>query len=248
MISEKAFANEFSGFWSEALPFLTPQVIAELNLSGTAMGDGRRQWVKPLIGSGDNSNNDVIAETSFGLFAESLKSGRPVAELCEESDLIQRVKESAIGRILGLRREGLPRTHRAHPNTEEAVALAKRLEVYFEYCPVESICIQPRFRGCGILDSCNGDILAEKNLIELKMVDRNLRSADIRQVLVYCALNHRSLQYEIDRVTILNPRRGLEFAFGVEELTERKSGKTSSELFHQISTFLADFETVHQPS
>lgn len=248
MISEKTFSNGFSGFWAESLPFLTPQAIAALNLSGTTMDDGRRDWMKPMTGSGDNSNNDVIAETAFGLFAESLKEGKVVVELCKNSALIQRIEDSAKGRVFGLRREGAASPTRAHPNTSEAINLATRLETYFEDHPLESIVIQPRFKGCGILDSCYGDILAKKNLCELKMVNRNLRSADIRQVLAYCALNYRSSQYEIDSVTILNPRRGLEFSFGVEELAERASGKTASELFHQITTFLADFETVHQPS
>ena len=140
------------------------------------------------------------------------------------------------------------RTHSAHLGTAEAIDLAMRLQTYFEDYPIETIVIQPRFKGCGILDSCYGDILARKSLCEVKMVDRNLRSADMRQVLAYCALNYRSSQYEIDSVTILNPRRGLEFSFVVEELAERASGKNASELFHHITTFLSDFEAVHQPS
>jgi len=248
MISEKTFASEFSGFWAETLPFLTPQAIAELNISGTAMGDGRHQWMKPLTCSGDNSNNDVIAETAFGLFAEALKAEEPVVELCKDVALIHRIEESARGRVFGLRRGAVERPQSVYPNTSEAIHLANRLETYFEDFPLELIVIQPRFKGCGILDSCYGDILAKKSLCELKMVDRNLRSADIRQVLAYCALNYRSSQYEINTVTILNPRRGLEFSFGIEKLAEHASGKTATELFHQITTFLADFETVHQPS
>lgn len=248
MISEKQFASAFSGFWAETLPFLTPQAIAELNLSGTSMGDGRREWMKPLAGSKDNSNNDVIAETAFGLFAESLKVDTPVAELLKDEALIKRIEKSAQGRIRGLRLEAASRTHSSPPRTDEAIDLATRLETYFEDYPLESIVIQPRFKGCGILDSCYGDILAKSILCEVKMVDRNLRSADIRQVLAYCALNYRSSQYEIRSVTILNPRRGVEFSFIVEELAERASGKNASELFHNITTFLSDFETVHHPS
>jgi hypothetical protein len=112
MISEKTFASEFCGFWAETLPFLTPQAIAELNLSGTAMGDARREWMKPLAGSGDHSNNDVIAETAFGLFAESLKQGKEVVELCKEPTIILGIEESAKGRIFGLRREGVSGTGR----------------------------------------------------------------------------------------------------------------------------------------
>lgn len=248
MISEKQFASDFSGFWAETLPFLTPQAIAELNLSGTRMGDGRREWMKPLAGSSDNTNNDVIAETAFDLFAESLKAETPISKLLEDTALIQRIEENAKSRIFGLRRESALRTHNSQPRTVESIDLATRLEKYFEGYSPKSIMIQPRFKGCGILDSCYGDILAKKSLCEVKMVDRNLRSADVRQVLAYCALNYRSSQYEIESVTILNPRRGLDFSFAVEELAERASGKNASELFHHITAFLSDFESIHQPS
>jgi hypothetical protein len=123
-----------------------------------------------------------------------------------------------------------------------------RLESYFDDYSPNSILIQPRFRGCGILDSCYGDILGKKCLFELKMADRNLRSADVRQLLTYCALNHHSSQYEIESLAILNPRRGLEFAFQVEDLAQRASRKNASELFHGITSFLSDFERVHKPS
>lgn len=248
MISEKQFANEISGFWAETLPFLTPQVVAEMNLNRSTMGDGRKGWMKPLAKPGHNSNNDVVAETAFGLFAESLRTGTPVTLLSQDSAILQRVEIDAMGRIGGLRREAGVQARRLSSNTNEAVILATRLETYFEDYPDESIVIQPRFKGCGILDSCYGDILARKSLCELKMVDRNLRSADIRQVLVYCALNYRSGQYSIDTVTILNPRRGLEFSFPVEELAERVSGQNASGLFHHITTFLSDFEAAHLPS
>jgi hypothetical protein len=35
------------------------------------------------------------------------------------------------------------------------------------------------------------------------MVDRNLCSADFRQLLIYCALNYCSHQYSIERVAVL---------------------------------------------
>jgi len=110
------------------------------------------------------------------------------------------------------------------------------------------IIIQPPFKGCGILNSCFGDVLASKCLCELKTVDRNLRSTDIRQVLIYSALNYKSKQYDIETVTILNPRRAVKFSFKVEALVARISRKTSTEVFHQITDFLSDFELMHQAS
>ena len=128
------------------------------------------------------------------------------------------------------------------------MAIAVRLEDFFENEKAGELVIQPRFKGCGILDSCYGDLFMGSTLYEVKCVERNLRSIDIRQVLAYCALNYQSRQFDIDHVCIVNPRRGISFRFGVESLTQKASGKNSAELFHQIGDFLMNFETIQRPS
>src|ERR1039458_1491288 len=76
MISEKEFASGFPGFWSECLPFLTPQLVAEFNVKRTVVFDNSRVALKPLDSAGDNSQNDFVAETAFELFATDRKSTR----------------------------------------------------------------------------------------------------------------------------------------------------------------------------
>jgi hypothetical protein len=120
------------------------------------------------------------------------------------------------------------------------------MEDFFAGRPKERpIVMQPRFRGCGILDSCYGDILAGSCLYESKMVDRNLRSADLRQLLIYCALNYRSHQYNIDRVAVLNVRRATVYEFAVDSLARRAARKSAPKVFHQIADFVSTFETLH---
>src|SRR5579864_8207330 len=47
----------------------------------------------------------------------------------------------------------------------------------------------PVFRGCGFVDECTGDLIIGNQLVEVKAGDRSFRATDIRQLLVYCALN-----------------------------------------------------------
>jgi hypothetical protein len=249
MISEKEFATGFTGFWAECLPLLNPQVIAEFNLMGTPLAEDRWGLVRPLTSSSDNSNNDVIAETAFGLFAASVKQEMDVLALAQDQALIKGIGDSAIARIVGL--SGYWRTKRRFVSTptDQGVELARRLEEFFASRSEERpITIQPRFKGCGILDSCYGDILASTTLYESKMVDRNMRGADLRQLLIYCSLNYRSRQYAIECVAVLNVRRAIVYEFPIEYLARRASGKTAPELFHQITNFLCDFEAMHQRS
>jgi len=248
MISEKEFANGFAGFWSECLPFLTPQLIGEMNLAHEVLEDSEGEIVKPFRSGEDNSQNDFIAETAFELFAKAVKTGKDVLSLAEDQQLLADVASNSMSRLLGLRsywrsiRQKFPKT-----TTEESVALAVRFEDFFNNRSAERpIIMQPRFKGCGILDSCYGDILASTCLYESKMVDRNMRSIDLKQVLIYCALNYRSQQYTIERVAVLNVRRAVVYEFTVDELARRAARKSAPEVFHQIADFLCNFETMHQ--
>jgi hypothetical protein len=252
MISEKELASGFSAFWADCLPFLTPQTIAEFNLLGEPLVADAGGVVKPLP-SLHKASNDITAEAAFGLFLASVDSGVDVLSIAADQQLIAYVTTAALGRVKRTR-ESLDRywSERRRSLTtvnDELVELAKRLDEYFAFHKRQkSLIVQPRFKGCGILRSCYGDILASPTLYELKMVDRNLRGIDLRQVLIYAALNHESEQYNITNISVLNPRRGLEYTFALEELADRAARQTSSELCHKINNFLQDFESIHHAS
>jgi len=247
MISEKQFSEQFGGFWNQCLPFLTPQVIARMNVNGTPMPDSRGFVAKPLDATEDSANNDLVADTGFGIFAAAIKLGKSVHSIRNEAFLKQ-VTQSAFERIKRLRSSEGKTSMRHLSGTEDSMGIAVRLEDFFETERPGKLLIQPHFKGCGILDSCYGDLFMGTTLYEVKCVERNLRSIDIRQVLTYCALNYQSRQFEIDEVCIVNPRRGISFRFSVEGLAQRVSGKNSAELFHGIGDFLMNFESIQRPS
>ena len=248
MISEKEFSSGFQDFWNKCLPFLTPQMFAELNATGNMRSKGRRNWIKPLNTSDDNSTNDVVSEAAFELFAKSLESGVGVETLALDDNFLENVVARALGRTASQRlRKGVVLQTAVTPPIIQVVGLADRLESYFRNHPKERpIVVQPQFKGCGVLDSCFGDLITPGHLYELKMGDRNLRSSDIKQALTYCTLNYFSCQYEFANIVILNPRRGSEYTFDIEELASWISGRTAAELFHDIREFLYGLETLHQ--
>lgn len=247
MISEKQFSEQFSGFWGQCLPFLTPQVIAQMNVNGMPMPDSRGFVAKPLDATEDSANNDLVADTGFGIYTAAIQAGKSVYSI-RNTALLKQIAESAFERIKRLRgSEGKAKMKHLR-GMDDSMMIAVRLQDFFETEGAGALVIQPHFKGCGILDSCYGDLFLDGTLYEVKCVERNLRSIDIRQVLTYCALNYQSRQFEIDEVCILNPRRGISFRFGVESLAQKASGKNSSELFHQIGDFLMNFETIQRPS
>ncbi len=230
MISEKDFATSFGGFWSECLAFLTPQLVGEMNLAHEVIEDWSGKPVKPFSTGGDNTQNDFIAETAFELFIKAIETETGILVLSQDKTLLAQIATNAITRLIGLQTETRSMRHKfPEIATTESIRLAKRMEDYFASRPSERpFVIQPRFKGCGILDSCYGDILAGSCLYESKMVDRNLRSSDLRQLLIYSALNSRSQQYNIDRVAVLNVRRGTVYEFNINNLALQVAKKSGS--------------------
>ncbi|NTU50228.1 MAG: hypothetical protein HGA87_04990, partial [Desulfobulbaceae bacterium] len=102
MISEKQFSEQFSGFWNQCLPLLTPQIIAQMNIGGIPMPDSRGFVAKPLNATEDSSNNDLVADTGFGIFTAAIQAGKSVNSV-DNAVLLKRVMESAFERIKQLR-------------------------------------------------------------------------------------------------------------------------------------------------
>lgn len=248
MISDKQFSEDFSGFWSGCLPFLTPQAVAKLNLRGVSMADGNGFLVKPLKSSTPSSDSDVVAETAFGVFTTAIQRKISVLAVAKDDILRESVIEGAVQRISAYRAFAKAVNPVTVPSVADATELAIRLENYFAAKEFNTLAIQPRFKGSGILNSCYGDLLCDDCLYEVKMVDRNLRGVDLRQVLTYCALNPQSQGTVINTVAVINPRRGLVFQFNVEELAQLACRKAAAELFHDIIEFLGSFEALHRAS
>lgn len=248
MISEKQFAESFAGFWNQCLPFLTPQSMAELNAKAVQMVDSEGRDVLPLDATEPTDLNDLVAETAFGMFAAAHRKGESVRSISQISELCANVAEEAFERIRVLRIYAGKEVPDELQTFTDAVELAIRLESFFERENIDSIVIQPKFPGCGILNTCFGDVHGSDCLYEIKTVERNIRSSDIRQVLGYCALNSKSHNYSIKSVCLLNPRRGQFLRIGLEMLAQHTARKHAADLMHEIGEFLINFETIlHSP-
>ena len=103
------------------------------------------------------------------------------------------------------------------------------------------VTVGPFFPGCGIISNCNGDIFIDNKLVEIKAGNRSIIPADIRQLIVYCALNWLSLsdnKLPITDIEIYNPRVGYSWAISIDELLVAVSDMPKEDLFEQIGKYL----------
>jgi len=224
MIDARTFANRYTAFWSISTP-TCEHFVRRLNIQMYERID------TPLTDS-SAKHRAFIAEFAFCLFvlaSRSFREGRNEKE-------IRRCAEVDARKKLGAIEDHRVRIPAKLDDLEfsEMLKISKRLSSFF-HCRDQLCVIKPFFSGCGFVDHSEGDVIRKNTLFEVKTVDRPFRSNDIKQLLVYCALNASSRQYFIDRVGVYNPRRGIAFEMDIEYLVREVAGRSATDLFDQIS-------------
>ena len=77
-------------------------------------------------------------------------------------------------------------------------------------------------------------IYSEGTLFEVKAGDRSFRATDVRQLLVYCALNHAAGAFRIRNVGLVNPRVGTRALVGLDECALQMAGASAPDLLAAI--------------
>ena len=73
----------------------------------------------------------------------------------------------------------------------------------------------------------------------MKAGDRHFRITDLRQIIIYLALNFYSQQYQLAKVALVNPRTGKNFECSIDILIESCSGRKSVDVFSDVIDFVS---------
>lgn len=229
MISEKRFATSYSSFWAETLPMAT-SYIRHRNQNLTQFDFELQE------SSGENRG--VVNELAFRFFAESQRRGTSIDNL--EPETVRRATDSTvdfIGRFREYSRVTVPAP--SEIGVIEAKKLAVRLGDFVCFRNPTNVNVAPVFPGCGWVDECAGDIFLDRVLYEVKSGGEPFRSRDLRQVLIYAALNAQSRAFSIMGVGLVNPRRGVFFEETLDELSIALSGRPATDLLTNIISYIS---------
>lgn len=201
------------------MPLLTPHFVRVFNASRVlrmepwAAGPVPRQTDAP----------DFVAEVAIRLASLAHTMEESVTTVKETDAIVPELwaaSQSIVDRYEGAA-DG--REHALNSlDFEEARAIAANIEAAAGYL-AGVVEYSPAVRGAGILSSCEADLSVGRCLIEVKAVDRRFAAKDMKQLLVYLALD------AIDgrrwtQGCLLNPRRATWCRFDVEELVPLLSG------------------------
>jgi len=230
VITEKRLAQAYHSFWKGAIPMAT-SYVRQRNLHLT-------RFAEPLSSSCED-NRGLINETAFRLFAQGRNESKTVRRL--QSDSVLASMDAALQFIRRFREYSrAPIGPLSEGGVREAKLLAGRLEQCVRELRPRRVVVSPVFAGCGWLDECNGDLLLDNMLCEVKSPDGKFRGWDLRQVLVYAALNFQSKAYDITTVCLVNARLGVVLKEDLEDLCFELSGTSASDLLGEIVTFISE--------
>jgi len=241
MISERSFASSFLGFWTELLPMLTPSFIHMINEGyKKRLADECGEPIKDVTKNLKTGSFSLIAEFAFFLAKTSIEEKLSVEKVFNNKKYCEFAERSALDEIT--KYEGRKVSFRSRlvlPELREGLALAKNYQRFFEARGKDKrIEFAPIIQGAGFLSICQADISIEDALFEIKTVDRNLAGKDIRQLLIYLALQEATGKKRWLMGGFFNPRKAIYHEFEVDEIIPRMSGKSSSEVFQDIIDFV----------
>lgn len=235
MINEKRFAETFTSFWNVVLPLSNSAIKNLKTISHTVTDAVDTEYIK--------SRRAFINHFAFNIFKHSIKVNKIVHLL--DNEVINRIHNLTQKQLNAFISKDLPdlRTLNAK-EIEEALLMAENIETFFAtyYKAKNKILVNPLFNGCGIIKNCFGDVIVNNNLFEIKATKKFFEPKDIRQLLVYCALNSRNKKYDIENIGIYNPKVGQYFKIGVDELCLMASGKESTIIFNDIINFISNYD------
>lgn len=234
MISELLFCRYFTSFWTELLPG-GDHYIKLIN-SGL-----KERYCPPLDFSEDPEKRSLINVMANELFSRIMNENLEkdvLLSLNESSKLLREIQNKSISFLSPALTN--PSSHEPINETEVKVIIGICKNMISRFSENKNLVLSPKFPGCGLVENCEGDIIEETTLIEIKAGDRNFSILDIRQLLVYGALNYISYSpYKIEKFGLFNPRRGIQWSENIDVISNSLSGTTIGDLYTEIINYLS---------
>lgn len=194
---------------------------------------------KPLQARSSPAVRGIVNELAFRLFVKATADGVSIEEI--EPPAIAGAVANATAFIKSFRQHGRgPMQVPDKGAIQEALDLARRTGDFFRQATDGQLLLQPPFQGCGWLSACEGDVLSSDTLYEVKAGARLFRMLDVRQTLVYCALNFSAKSHEIREVGLVNPREGTYFTETLSRLCDLLAGRSSIEVLSDIVEYVSE--------
>jgi hypothetical protein len=230
VISEHQFATHYSSVWRSITPLADGFWTVENLLV--------ERIAPPLTPKAPKGMRAVVNETAFRAFCSLRSKSNPI----KRADVLTAIEGQLVPSIAYVGRfSTAPQIVSTDVDDEcrkEAGNLVLRLLHFFP--EAKATTLRPTFSGCGLISTCEGDLIEGSCLYEVKAGDRAFRVVDLRQLLTYSALAYAKGNLPFSEIGLFNPRTGVAWRKGLEEVSYALSGlrlsDTLSALVEQFSS------------
>lgn len=229
MISERDISEKFSAIWKQNFPLLTPNFIRVLN--DTQIVDINTTKVI----SSEEIRYDLVSEAAFNLsefsFLNKLSAYEAFTDI-EQIRIIQKTAKS-IWKSVTYSDSELAISEK---EKQEIISISNNiLEFIQNLGGGKNIYFKPKLKGYSFIPDLYGDILIDDTLFEIKTVNRNFKSSDLKQLLIYIALRQVSDKKNWKYAGLYNPRKGYYCKFNIKTIIYNLTGgKTPNEALEQL--------------
>lgn len=229
MISERDISEKFSAIWKQNLPLMTPSFMRVFNEAQI------KRINKNPIPNSENIRYDIVSETSFNLSEIATIEEQSVDKIINNSSRFKKVVSETAKSIwtsgnykkddLRLGKAEIEEIQKICKNTLEFIRLTKTKEVEFK----------PKLKGYGFIPDLIADLSVDDTLYEIKTVNRNFKSSDLKQLFIYLALRQVSEGVNWKYAGLYNPRKGTFCKFNIKSLIYNLTGgQTPNETFENL--------------
>lgn len=229
MISERDISEKFSAIWKQNLPLMTPSFMRVFNEAQI------KKINKNPIPTSENVRYDIVAETSFNLSEIATIEDKKIKKIIKDSKRFKKIVSDTAKSIwttgnykkkdLKLEKSEVEEIQKICENTFEFIEKTKKKKVEFK----------PKLRGYSFIPDLEGDLSIDDTLYEIKTVNRNFKSSDLKQLFIYLALKQVSAEENWKYAGLYNPRKGTYCKFNVKSLIYNLTGgQTPNETFENL--------------
>lgn len=231
MISEHKFVTSFTSIWREVMP-LGDSYWRRENLLLLQ----KHPKVANLVAADMRGLANELAFMAFCKIQTDTSVARSIGKLNSVASISDAVSSCVPQAVEYINRLAFSSEIRGAELSKDCGTEAHHLtENLLRFFPADrSYELRPKFNGCGVISSCEGDLISGGCLFEIKAGDRSFRIADIRQLLVYAALAYAGRTLNFDRIALCNPRTGILWTKSLDSICHAVSGLRASDVLAQL--------------
>lgn len=239
MINERNLAEKFHSIWKMNFPLLNSNYMRLFNEEQVY------DIEQPVIDTLDNVRYDLVSECAFNIVSNSYDKTSIDNIINEDDELAKIVKATAKSIWLsGNFTENELKLSLLE--VEQVRKISKNLEAFIRRDNPIKVVFRPELRGYGFIPDLEADLSIDDTLYEIKTVKRNFKTSDLKQLIIYLALqqvNSESKSWEY--AGLYNPRKGKYCRFKVSTfISNITGGKTPNEAFYDfLNSLIRDIQT-----